>query len=86
MKREDLRFWDYRDMPREYDRAPDHLKGTTAVQFISTSALVIHTLDVTGQAFLDLFSCKAFDHDLAAKITAEFFGGKINAQHSLTRG
>ena len=86
MQREALHFWDYEDAPEEYERAPDHLKGMTAVQFISTSALVIHTLDVTGQVFVDVFSCKPFDHDAAAKIVAEFFRGTINAQHSLTRG
>lgn len=86
MKREKLEFWDYDGQEEEYEAAPDHLKGTTAVQFISTSSITIHTLDVSRQVFIDVFSCKEFGHDKAAKFAAEFFGGKINAQHSLTRG
>lgn len=86
MDREDLHFWDYPEGSAEYKAAPDHLKGTTAVQFISTSSITIHTLDVSRQVFIDVFSCKEFGHDKAATFAAEFFKGKINAQHSLTRG
>lgn len=84
MEREDLHFWDYED--DEYLTAPDHLKGTSAVQFIRTSSLVIHTLDVSRQVFIDLFSCKSFNHEIVAVYAASFFEGKIHAQHSLTRG
>ncbi len=86
MDREDLHFWDYEGEEAQYKAAPDHLKGITAVQFISTSSVTIHALDVSRQVFIDVFSCKEFDHDKAAKFSAEFFKGKINAQHSLTRG
>ena len=86
MQREDLYFWDYQDDPEGYRMAPDHLKGTSAVQFIRTSSLVIHTLDVSRQVFIDLFSCKPFDHDIVAEYAVTFFEGKINAQYSITRG
>jgi len=86
MEREDLYFWDYEGAQEEYQEAPDHLKGTSAVQFIRTSSLVIHTLDVTRQVFIDLFSCKTFDHNVVAEYVTVFFEGKINAQHSFTRG
>ena len=77
MKRADLHFWDYKGDPKAYKAAPDHLKGTSAVQFIQTSTVTIHTLDVLRQVYVDVFSCKPFDADLVKTITRDFFGGRI---------
>lgn len=78
MQREDLHFWDYYGEPRwEYNRAPDHLKGTSAIQFIKTSNITIHTLDILKKVFINIFSCKDFDSIKAAKFSEKWFGGKI---------
>lgn len=45
MEREDLHFWDYENDPEGHAAAPAHLRGVSAVQFIRTSSVVIHTLD-----------------------------------------
>ena len=47
MVREDLHFWDYEGMPEEEIPKDSHLLGTSAVQFISTSNIVIHTLNLS---------------------------------------
>lgn len=77
MKREKLYWWDYEDDIEAYDNAPAHLKGTSCVQFISTSNITIHTLDDLRKVFINIFSCKDF-HDLAVMMySADFFRGHI---------
>ncbi len=77
MQREDLHFWDYSGCPDEYEKAPPHLKGTSAVQFIRTSNVTIHTLDDLGRVYVNIFSCKAFDDIAAERFTSEFFQGTV---------
>ena len=60
MERADLNWWDYENDPEEYEKAPPHLKGISCVQFITTSSIVIHTLEI-GDAYINIFSCKDFD-------------------------
>lgn len=74
MEREDLHFWDYDKTAEDPYPVPPHLSGTSAVQFITTSNIVIHTLDLIGEAYIDLFSCKTFDEKKAVEFTAKFFG------------
>ena len=77
MKREDLHFWDYEECEEDeipYDQP--HLIGTTAVQFISTSNIVVHTLSMLKKAFINIFSCKFFDKNIAEKFTKEYFNAK----------
>ena len=63
-------------LPEECQTEP-HLKGTTAVQFIMTSNIVIHTLDLMGNVYINIFSCKEFDPEDAAEFTAKWFKGKV---------
>ena len=74
MKRADLHFWDYEGVPVEERPKEPHLLGTSAVQFISTSNIVIHTLDLLEAVYVNIFSCKEFDEKAAEKITKEWFG------------
>jgi len=77
MERHDLYFWDYEEEQEEYDKAPDHLKGTSAIQFITTSNVTIHTLDVLRKVFINVFSCKEFDESVVIAFTSEWFDGKV---------
>ena len=74
MKREELYFWDDIDVPEEERQASPHTQGTSAVQFILTSSIVIHTLDQLRSIYINLFSCKEFDPKLAEKFTVDWFG------------
>lgn len=85
MERADLHWWDYADDPEYYAIAPPHLKGTSCVQFIMTSTIVIHTLEDLGKAFINVFSCRTFDENETAAFTAKFFGGKIKTMQSIDR-
>jgi S-adenosylmethionine decarboxylase len=74
MERCDLHFWDDVGVPEEEQQTHHKTKGTSAVQFILTSTIVIHTLDLMNAAYVNIFSCKAFDTDEAARFTANWFG------------
>jgi S-adenosylmethionine/arginine decarboxylase-like enzyme len=59
------------------------LEGWSAMQFIETSSLTIHADEFSGRCYVDVFSCKAFDPELAAAIAVEHFGGwpKLTVLH-----
>lgn len=77
MEREDLHFWDYEGDPVGYKEAPPHLKGISAVQFIKTSSVVVHTLEDLRKVFINVFSCKDFNHAEVRKFTEKWFGGRV---------
>ncbi len=76
MEREDLHWWDYDGYPEEYKKAPIHLKGISAVQFIKTSNITIHTIDVLKRIYINVFSCKPFSSFDVIEFTTKFFGGR----------
>jgi|SRR6266550_1530162 len=69
----DLHFWDDVGVPPEEQQTQPKTKGTSAVQFILTSTIVIHTLDLMKVAYVNIFSCKEFDTDEATQFTAKWF-------------
>ncbi len=73
----DLHFWDDEGVPPEERQTDPHTTGTSAIQFILTSNITIHTLDLLKKVFINIFSCKDFDSSLAASFTNLWFGGKI---------
>ena len=75
MTRCDLHFWDDLDVPEEQRQTSPHTKETSAIQFILTSNITIHTLDLLGQVYINIFSCKDFRSTDAAKFTEMFFDG-----------
>lgn len=77
MVKEDLHFWDYEGEPEEYKKAPDHLKGISAVQFIKTSNVTIHTLDVLKRVYLNIFSCKDFDTQIVMDFCKKYWEGNV---------
>lgn len=86
MKRARLYFWDYDGDKQAKNEAPAHLAGTTAVQFIQTSDIRIHTLDKLGTIYLNIFSCAEFDSLIAVKFVRDFFQGTITKSKTESRG
>ncbi len=74
MKRADLHFWDDVDVPEDEKETLPHTKGTSAVQFIITSNITVHTLDLLKAVYVNIFTCKEFDEKVAEEITKEWFG------------
>ena len=73
MTRCDLHFWDDVGVSPEEQQTSPHTKGTSAVQFILTSTIVIHTLDLMGSVYINIFSCKEYDKDIAEEFSKEWF-------------
>lgn len=70
---EDCYFWDDLYTPEEKQQTEPKTKGTTAIQFILTSNITIHTLDLLATAFVNVFSCKDYDPQLVEEATVRFF-------------
>lgn len=85
MKRCDLYFWDDVGVPDEDRQTHPKTKGTSAVQFILTSTIVIHTLDLMKAVYVNIFSCKEFNTDEAAQFTANWFDSKDWTKQVVTR-
>lgn len=85
MERCDLHFWDDVGVPKKLRQTEPHLKGTSAIQFILTSNITIHTLDDLGQVYVNIFSCKDFDGNKATFITSEWFQGDVVNRIEVTR-
>jgi S-adenosylmethionine/arginine decarboxylase-like enzyme len=76
MQREDLHFWDDVGLAEEDKQTSPHTQGTSAVQFILTSSIVIHTLDQLEAVYINMFSCKAFDPKTAEQFTIDWFDAR----------
>lgn len=85
MVREELYFWDYEGVPLEERPKEPHLLGTSAVQFITTSNILIHALDLLQAVYVNIFSCKPFDEKVAEQITKDWFGAKQCRSHFMER-
>lgn len=51
----------------------EHLNGVSAVQFLTTSTLVIHGINMMQTVLVNLFSCNPFETDVAAEFTKNYF-------------
>lgn len=60
-------------------------KGYSLVQLIETSSITGHFSEYWGKAYINIFSCKKYDHVLAKKFTCEFFGAKKIKNRLLVR-
>jgi len=85
MQRADLHFWDDVGVPLADQQTEPHLKGTSAIQFISTSNITIHTLDLLESAYINFFSCKDFAADMVVEISIVFFRAKSQKSTEIIR-
>ncbi len=85
MEREELHFWDYSRNPKAKAAAPPHLKGTSAVQFIQTSSIVLHALDDLRRVYVNIFSCREFDVHVAVDFCERYFGSGWCGHRSFER-
>jgi len=85
MKKCERYFWDDVGLPEEEKQTSPHTKGSSAVQFILTSSIVIHTLELLGAVYINIFSCKEFDEKVAETITKDWFGANGCRAHFIER-
>lgn len=85
MQRCELYFWDDVGVPVEERQTSPQTKGTSAVQFILTSNIVVHTLDELKSVYVNIFSCKHFDENIAKDFTEKWFFAKRCISHFIKR-
>ena len=85
MQREDLHFWDDVGVAEESKQTSPHTQGPSAVQFILTSSIVIHALDQMRAVYINIFSCKVYDPEVAENFSVEWFGAKRSSARTLDR-
>ena len=54
----------------------ERVAGFSMMQLIETSLVSGHFVDLTNNAYIDVFSCKEFDVDKVVKFTQDFFEAK----------
>jgi len=63
----------------------DHVTGYSLMQLIETSSITGHFVDHNGDAYIDVFSCKPFDQEVAMKVVKKYFNPKKMKVAYLTR-
>lgn len=63
-----------------------NLGGYTIVQLIETSNICAHFAENIGQAYVDVFSCKQFDSQVAISVCRKFFKPTEIRQVEIDRG
>lgn len=81
----DLHFWDDIDVPEAEHQTDPKTKGTSAIQFLMESNITIHTLDLLGRVYVNIFSCKDFNVVKASDFTKDFFSGKLKQSYIVRR-
>ncbi len=64
----------------------EHLHGVSAVQFITTSNITVHTITKLGEVYINIFSCKALDAARAMSFATYFFAARSCESQVLVRG
>jgi len=62
-----------------------HLTGWTLIQLIETSNIVAHFCDESGEGYIDIFSCKPYNEDIAINVVERFFQPRKIRKTFLTR-
>lgn len=62
-----------------------HLHGISGVQFIETSDVVAHPLPLLKACYINIFSCKQFDTEMALKFCKEFWKATSAVHTVVTR-
>jgi S-adenosylmethionine/arginine decarboxylase-like enzyme len=68
-----VHFWDDVGVPLDEQQISPQTKGTSAVCFILTSSIVVHTLDLLEAVYINIFSCKRFDPNRANHFVQNWF-------------
>lgn len=85
MTRCKLEFWDDKwVLPWRRQTSP-HTKGSSAVQFILTSNVTVHCLDILEAVYVNIFSCKDFDPKIAEILTKTWFGAETCSARFIER-
>jgi len=84
MKPYKVYFWSADELPS--DQVPDVVEGMSAVQFILTSSITVHTSDKFDMIMINIFSCADFDAQHAMNFSIDWFKASHCKHHFIERG
>ena len=85
MQRDEMHFWDDYGVPKAERVTEPHLVGTSAIQFIMTSNITIHTLPLLKYVAINVFSCKMFSWRVVEAFAQTFFQAQHIDSHTFPR-
>ena len=62
-----------------------HTAGYSLVQLIETSSIVMHFSELTNAAYLNIFSCRAFDPYVVQTFAKDFFCAERSVERFIER-
>ena len=69
----------------EYLLPGDPKQGYSLLQLITTSNIAGHFMELDGTAYIDIFSCKEFNIEVAQNIVSQYFNPKKSRVNYITR-
>lgn len=69
----------------EYLLEGDPKQGYTLMQAITTSSITAHFMEIDGTSYIDIFSCKEFDVNVAIRVIQQYFDPTKIRVNYLTR-
>lgn len=78
--------WDDDGVPVEECQTKPDTKGYSAIQFLMESSIVIHTLELHREAFVNIFSCKQFNRTKARRFAKKWFKTERITSRLIIRG
>lgn len=71
---EEIKMVSWNDPLIQHFETPNpNLSGWSFCQMITTSAITAHFIDESGNAFINIFSCKEFNENDAIKVIQKYF-------------
>ena len=70
----------------QFNEHDPRVGGFSFCQMIETSNITGHFVDATGDFYIDIFSCKKYDVDVAQRLIQEFFEPKEIKKTFIERG
>jgi S-adenosylmethionine decarboxylase len=66
-------------------KGDNNLYGYSVVQLIHTSSITCHFMDISGDVYIDIFSCKEFNCDKVINVINKYFLPEKMNKHFLIR-
>ncbi len=81
MKPEDRYYW----ASEEHEEKDPDTYGISAVQFILTSSIVVHTLPLKAAVYVNIFTCKDFAIEPIKRFVTDWFNGRVAQAKAIQR-
>lgn len=78
--------WDGDGLPPGECQTNPQTKGYTGIQVLMENSILIHTLELRGEVFINVFNCNPFDRAKAKRFAKKWFKAKRITSRLIQRG